>query len=403
MKAQRSRFAIFSIALTLFLTVGIGGFSIYQAQQSDIGKLDNQIKTVVSNVEQHPEEAVSAALYAAESETLDLTISLLTNDGMETIIKQSHLSYLHAPDKRLLSQAEKKIITIGGENPYRLRVIKISQVDYIVIAASLEAVNSNVSSNIKTLLIFALVASSLAIFFSLALLRRHNRRLDADSLERMREFLADASHELRTPLTVIKGYNEMLGKNQIEEPVARERAFARVNSEILRMENLIHDLLLLAELGEQRPVEKEEVDLSDLLHGYVTDFRTLNSARTINSDIEEEIIIEAVRDHLARLIQNILTNIKRHTPQEAAVNILLNKKAKEVILIIEDGGPGLPDDAYKKEIKAMRRFDPSRSRETGGSGLGMSIIAAIVQEHRGKLTLRKSDLGGLAVEVHLPL
>ena len=70
-------------------------------------------------------------------------------------------------------------------------------------------------------------------------------------------------------------------------------------------------------------------------------------------------------------------------------------------LVIEDGGPGLADSAYRTEIAAMNRFDPSRSRDSGGSGLGMSIIAAIVQEHNGKLELRKSNLGGLAVDVEL--
>jgi signal transduction histidine kinase len=81
---------------------------------------------------------------------------------------------------------------------------------------------------------------------------------------------------------------------------------------------------------------------------------------------------------------------------------LLKSKGKKVNLIIEDGGPGLPESAYRSEIAAMNRFDPSRSRESGGSGLGLSIIAAIVQEHSGKLELRKSDLGGLALDIELP-
>ena len=83
-------------------------------------------------------------------------------------------------------------------------------------------------------------------------------------------------------------------------------------------------------------------------------------------------------------------------------SITLKSKGKRANLVIEDGGPGLPESAYRSEIAALNRFDPSRSRDNGGSGLGMSIIAAIVQEHNGKLELRKSDLGGLAVVVELP-
>jgi K+-sensing histidine kinase KdpD len=93
----------------------------------------------------------------------------------------------------------------------------------------------------------------------------------------------------------------------------------------------------------------------------------------------------------------------RHTPESAPVSISLSTVGKRAELIIEDGGPGLPENAYGSEIKAMNRFDPSRSRESGGSGLGLSIIAAIVQEHLGELELYKSKLGGLALKIRIPI
>ena len=117
--------------------------------------------------------------------------------------------------------------------------------------------------------------------------------------------------------------------------------------------------------------------------------------------LDEECLLKGSREHLNRLVQNCLSNIVRHTPADAAVSITLKSKGKRINLVIEDGGPGLPESAYRSEIAAMNRFDPSRSRDSGGSGLGMSIIAAIVQEHNGKLELRKSNLGGLAVDVEL--
>jgi K+-sensing histidine kinase KdpD len=101
------------------------------------------------------------------------------------------------------------------------------------------------------------------------------------------------------------------------------------------------------------------------------------------------------------LIQNILNNISRHTPTDAQVRISLSRSGKKSRLVIEDGGPGLPETSYRDGIELLNRFDSSRSRETGGSGLGLSIIAAIVHEHNGSLTLRKSGFGGLAVEVTL--
>jgi signal transduction histidine kinase len=168
------------------------------------------------------------------------------------------------------------------------------------------------------------------------------------------------------------------------------------------MESLIHDLLLLAELGESKPTTFEEVDLSELVSAHAHDFALFNKERTLNLNISDALSVQGSREHLNRLIQNCISNIVRHAPASAPVAITLKNKGKKVNLIIEDGGPGLPESAYRSEIAAMNRFDPSRSRESGGSGLGMSIIAAIVQEHGGKLDLRKSELGGLAVDVELP-
>ena len=103
------------------------------------------------------------------------------------------------------------------------------------------------------------------------------------------------------------------------------------------------------------------------------------------------------------MIQNIFSNIRRHTPSSAPVLVELKSKGKEIHLRIEDGGPGLPEDAYNKASYEFERFDRSRSRDTGGSGLGLSIIAAIVKEHSGEISLSKSSLGGLAIHIQLPI
>jgi len=101
----------------------------------------------------------------------------------------------------------------------------------------------------------------------------------------MQEFIGDASHELRTPLTVIKGYVELLSGLRMNDPVQRERAYGRVNSEILRMESLISDILFSAEFGESRIIESETFDLSELISAHVSDFARLNPSRRIVNDI----------------------------------------------------------------------------------------------------------------------
>jgi K+-sensing histidine kinase KdpD len=169
------------------------------------------------------------------------------------------------------------------------------------------------------------------------------------------------------------------------------------------METLVQDLLLLAELGESGARDIEKIDLSEILTAHGTDFITLNPARNVTLSISQEVMIEASRDYLGRFIQNALTNIVRHTDSNVAVNIALRSRGKSAELIIEDAGKGLPESAYREDIRSLNRFDKSRSRENGGSGLGMSIMSAVIQKLGGRFSLRKSSLGGLAIVVDLPL
>ena len=402
MKKSSSRYAAISIFVTTILSSVIGGFATINDRNSDLQQIDQSINLVAERVNAYPAEAISAAIFTIDEESLDLTLALITKEGDETVINESHLIYPGIKSMTVVKKALTVPISVEAKNPFRLRAIEIAGGDYLIVAADLRKLDINLKSNLKNLVGFTITANALAIFISILLLRRHNRGLDAKALERMQRFLGDASHELRTPLTVIKGYSEMLSKGQMSDVVDRARAFSRVNTEIERMENLIHDLLLLAELGESRPTTFEEIDLSELTQAHVNDFELFNKGRKIDILLDEECHLKGSPEHLNRLIQNCLSNIVRHTPSDAPVSITLKSKGKKIHLIIEDGGPGLPESAYRTEIEAMNRFDPSRSRDSGGSGLGMSIIAAIVQEHNGKLELRKSELGGLAIVLELP-
>jgi signal transduction histidine kinase len=280
--------------------------------------------------------------------------------------------------------------------------VRVEGGDYILVARSTDEIDANFRSNFQSLAGFTFALDSIAALLLFFYFRGTNRRYESASLERMQEFLGDASHELRTPLTVIKGYVEMLSKNQLTEDADKTRAFNRVGTEIQRMESLVQDLLLLAELGESGTRDIEEIDLSEILTAHGTDFITLNPARKVILAIEESITVEASRDYMARFIQNALTNIIRHTDENVAVSISLVSRGKSAELIIEDAGAGLPMSAYREDIRSLNRFDKSRSRENGGSGLGMSIMSAVIQKLGGRFSLRKSALGGLAIVVELP-
>jgi two-component system, OmpR family, sensor kinase len=397
-KQKGLRYILASAIITTALSLLIGGFATISVKNSQISVIDSQLNTIADSVRQNSDAPVSAALDSAAEQDFNVTIALVSASGELTIINESQLDLRNPPAESVIDNSLQQAVTVDVLEGYRLVALNISGGDRLLIADSLKAINETFFENLKRLVLFTFLADAVAIALSYLVIRRNNRKLQADSLARMQSFLADASHELRTPLTVIKGYSEMLAKGQISVESDRQKAFDRVNSEIVRMENLIHDLLLLAELGETTEPIREEVDLSELLGSYARDFKTLNSERSVAIEIEDGLTCLGSADHLKRLILNILNNISRHTPVDAPVEIKLSRNGKRASLLIEDGGPGLPETSYRDGIELLNRFDTSRSRESGGSGLGLSIIAAIVHEHGGTLALRKSTLGGLAVE-----
>ena len=399
MKRKSFRAVVASALVTTALSLSIGGFATISLRDSQIETVDQQLQKIVDAVRSNPESPVSSALDAASEEDFNITIAIVSSEKEITIINESKLLLGTLPQDSLLAAALISPVTVEDQENYRLLAQVISGGDRLIFADSLSEIEESFSSNLERLLIFTAFADLVAIAISALLLARNKRKLEAESLLRMQQFLADASHDLRTPLTIIKGYSELLSKGQITNPEDRGRAFERVNSEIIRMENLIHDLLLLAELGETSPPIFADLDLSDLLTSYSHDFATLNPDRQIIEEIESGVMIEGSVEHLRRLIQNVFNNIARHTPVNASVKVNLGRQGKKVLLSIEDGGAGLPSGGYRDGVTALNRFDTSRSPETGGSGLGLSIIAAIVSEHEGTLNLRKSNLGGLAVEI----
>ena len=383
--------------------MGVGGFSVLHSQGAELEKVDRSLDYVAQSAYENPIQPVGAALYAIEQSSLDITLVFITHNGEETLVNESSLPYIGAPEFPTIELATQRPVRIPGENPYRFRAVRVEGGDFILIARSTADIDSNFRSNLQSLAGFTFALDSLAALLLYFYFRRLNRRDETASLARMQEFLGDASHELRTPLTVIKGYVEMLSKNQLKEEADKERAFNRVGNEIQRMETLVQDLLLLAELGESGTRDIEKIDLSEILGAHGTDFITLNPQRTVTLAISQGVTIEASRDYMARFIQNALTNIVRHTDGHAPVHISLSTHGKNVELIIEDGGKGLPDSAYREDIRSLNRFDKSRSRENGGSGLGMSIMSAVIAKLGGRFSLRKSSLGGLAIVVELPL
>ena len=400
---QRFRVAFFSLLITTLVSLGIGGFALQDSHNAAIRQVDSRLNFVIQTALQNQSDLLNAALFALDAGRIDASIVLVTPRGEPISLTEASQRFDVDTSIKNITSSVIRAISINSKNPYRMRSIPLPEEEFLVVAISTADLESDWRENIARLLVFLFFANSLAIALSFLLLRNNSRKLEQQSLLRMQRFLSDAAHELRTPLTVIKGYSELLGAHKIETKQDQEKAFARVDHEVKRMESLINDLLLSAELNEATHLDFDSYDISSELRTHLRDFEILSPDRTIENFIEPGLQIKASGDHIDRMIQNIFSNIRRHTPSLAPVSVQLKSKGKEVQLRIEDGGPGLPDDAYNKASYEFERFDRSRSRDSGGSGLGLSIIAAIVKEHSGSISLSKSALGGLAIYIQLPI
>ncbi|GMA29266.1 sensor histidine kinase [Arenivirga flava] len=206
------------------------------------------------------------------------------------------------------------------------------------------------------------------------------------SENKVRRFVADASHELRTPLASIRGYSELTRRGGHELPDDVVYSIGRIESESLRMTELVEDLLLLARLDEGREIRRAEVDLTALLIDAVSDAQAAGPDHVWQLDLPEEpLTVTGDGPRLQQVVVNLLTNARVHTPEGTTVRVGLRADADEVVVSVADDGPGIPEGILPSLFERFVRGDASRSRKAGSSGLGLAIAAAIVQAHHGRI------------------
>jgi len=262
------------------------------------------------------------------------------------------------------------------------------------------------NNNINLLTIFTILVILAAVSLTTIIFRKDNQlNILVNSLKqnqiRMQEFIGDASHELRTPLTVIKGYFELLNNSEGDD--GKKQGYKkRINSEILRMQEIINDLLFILEIDESVSPKNQTSPISNLVQEQIFDLKNLHPLRSIESNLQPDLFVGMSKFHLEQLLANIFSNIKRHTPENSQVEISLNRNGNQVQLVIEDAGSGLPSSFYQEGIQAFKRFDKSRSRQNGGSGLGMTIMDKLVRKNNGEIRLSSSKFSGLKIQIILP-
>lgn len=201
---------------------------------------------------------------------------------------------------------------------------------------------------------------------------------------RVRQFVADASHELRTPLAAIRGYAELTRRSRADVPPEIAHAMSRVESEADRMTSLVQDLLLLARLDAGRPLEFDRVDLTRVVLDATSDARIAGAEHNWQLELPAEpVTVTGDADRLHQVLTNLLSNARTHTPPATTVTVGLAASAGAVELTVTDDGPGIPAELLPDVFGRFTRGDSSRSRAAGSTGLGLSIVAAVVAAHHG--------------------
>ncbi|OBI24106.1 two-component sensor histidine kinase [Mycobacterium sp. E2497] len=222
------------------------------------------------------------------------------------------------------------------------------------------------------------------------------------SEERMRRFITDASHELRTPLTTIRGFAELY-----RQGAARDVAMllSRIESEASRMGLLVDDLLLLARLDVQRPLEHNRVDLLALASDAVHDAQAMDPKRNIAMEVLDgpgtpEVLGDEPR--IRQVLSNLIANALQHTPTNADVTVRVGTAGDDAVLEVADRGPGMTEQDASRVFERFYRTDSSRARASGGTGLGLSIVDSLVRAHGGAVTVTTSPGEGCRFRVTLP-
>jgi signal transduction histidine kinase len=212
---------------------------------------------------------------------------------------------------------------------------------------------------------------------------------------RQRAFVSDASHELRSPVSTIRTELEVASADaaHAEWPAVAQRTLDETD----RLSRLVDDLLALARLDEsQGPPRRAPVDLDDLVleesarTHRVTLSLTGVSAGRVEGDVRQ----------LAQVVRNLVDNAQRHAATRVAVS--LRNESGELVLVVDDDGPGIPEADRERVFDRFTRLDAARGRADGGAGLGLAVVRRVVEQHGGTVAISDSPLGGARFEVRLP-
>jgi two-component system OmpR family sensor kinase len=226
----------------------------------------------------------------------------------------------------------------------------------------------------------------------------------AESESKLRRFVADASHELRTPLTAIRGFAELHRQGAVKGEAATSELVGRIENESVRMGALVEDLLMLARLDQSRELVSEPVNLNEVVTESVESARAAGPEHPISIDLPDEAFVLGDAGKIYQVVANLLANARIHTPIGTPIAVSVKSDDAGTTISITDSGPGLSQADQDRIFERFYRADPSRNRSNEeGSGLGLSIVDAVMQAHGGKVTVTSKLGEGATFTVFFPL
>jgi two-component system, OmpR family, sensor kinase len=221
--------------------------------------------------------------------------------------------------------------------------------------------------------------------------------------QHLRQFVADASHELRTPIAAVSAYAELFERGGSQHSEDLPRIVSGIRTETARMDRLVNDLLTLARLDEGVPMEVAPVELVALASEAVRTATAVGPEWPVQFSAASPVEVSGDKDRLRQVLDNLLANVRAHTPPGSTASVHVDLLGDQAQIEVRDTGPGMPDEEARRVFERFYRADPARTRTGGGSGLGLSIVAAIVTAHGGTVSAASSPGEGLVVTVLIPV
>ena len=222
------------------------------------------------------------------------------------------------------------------------------------------------------------------------------------AFEQQRRFSADVSHELRTPLAALRTQLEVMQMDP-DLPANVRLKLVRLEAETARLIHLTSNLLTLSQLEADRLIERNPVDLVPLIHEVYREAHMLSNNRRMAITREDEATVMGDASLLKQVCLNLVTNAIKYTGEDGRIDIAVVAQDGHATLTVADNGSGIPKEAMAHVFEPFFRADQSRSRATGGAGLGLAITKQIVERHGGTVTLESVEGKGTTVAVTLPL